>query len=1466
LTNSIDIQISFTPVFNAQAFNSIISAVKSSLGDLGKNIQLLDVDRLNADMSKFVNQANQELKGIHVQAIDSTEFAAAGQKAGAQFKENAEEGINGLESVFAQLGVMAAGAFAFKEIYEGVASFIEAGAQMIEQSEKMKLAFAQAGIATEDLDKTVADVIQGITELSNQFAIPIAEIQKYSQVAAAIGGATGQANKDLTMLAIGVEKVTAGMVSGEMAIRVFSKSVTDPETEMSMGRLTKQFPALTAALKGITDPAEKTAAALRFFGPTFAELAAQAEGPIGSFNRLVNSSERLKQSIGAAAIEAFAPLIRTIADDVVPALTSVITFFGSLNESATPLADIVKIAGIAFAAMAIGLGVASIAAVASVPIFASMAVAVWAALAPILPFVAAAALLGVAIADLAGAFDQSTESKIKDSEASEELIKKQEEQNLSNQKLAQSNLDLIADYQRLIQVHAKAAAGTEEYNKENKQLLAMQEKLARSYPGVIQLGEDHSASIEKLKSNLSLYNVELDKSTESNHQLVLEYEELGKKADNMQHMENLSTEEKKRLRDATAELNNEFPGVISSTKSFTENLDSLKTHAGMSSNELRKLVEQMTGLQEKQIEIVKDTQRLRVQAAGEALASLLPWTNTLLGIGAASAGANEQITYSFNRLKATLDPGTIEEQWINLFNLINNSKIGDKDKLSAIDALDKLKQAKLAELDLFAGINKQDAEMTGKAKDRVNYEIEISKLRKEYQTLSKDAWDAEAKSLKAQIEGDKTVSKAKADQYEKEISNIGKVDKEKDKQAQKDVEYANHINDLLVKQAEERAKFNETVTKQTFDNQIKEWQAYEAAIKEAPDLSESEKVKYTAEAEQQILDIKQKQEDDAFSYSRMMADEKADYELMKAILSDKSLLKDKKDYEDEYAKIRADGKKSEEQRYQELQILNDKYQKAVLSSITDDGARENVERAIDNNIQELKIESVAGLKAIDDKYNTERLKSAIDFEKKYSDAITKEWIADDAAYLKLLEANGADQISMRKTINQEMLALQYNDVFDPALGTDVTPQQLARYEDYLDKKKALNLSYEKEKANLISDDVEREKQVQLIAAQEVYDKQVALANGSAALELRATQDLANAKAKILSESALKDNNILAGSLDAFKAFSAGLQDMDFGKSVWAGFQAGMSSASKSLKDFTKNSMAKAIDDVNLYGTNTEKGAKAISSAWSDVALNAAGSLLQLEATNKLTLKSTVAAALDALQAMVPIFAAQIFGAIMGTVWSAATAEIAGIAVYAGIMVGLEGLVLAAKAAVAGMWTGGPIEGGERIIRVNERGQEFVMNAGATAKNLKDFKDINDKNLSIEEYVMAYRPDITGKIADDKIIEIYRQSEIQKELIEARLEKQYQASINQQGKIEIMLKNERRQSSEIIGQLTKQNMDLKDANDAILEELRNNTQEVKRWKTAISTRINVKFDGTMRADGGDMVGVIERARVKSLRNS
>jgi|GEM_PF-6211253 len=110
-------------------------------------------------------------------------------------------------------------------------------------------------------------------------------------------------------------------------------------------------------------------------------------------------------------------------------------------------------------------------------------------------------------------------------------------------------------------------------------------------------------------------------------------------------------------------------------------------------------------------------------------------------------------------------------------------------------------------------------------------------------------------------------------------------------------------------------------------------------------------------------------------------------------------------------------------------------------------------------------------------------------------------------------------------------------------------------------------------------------------------------------------------------------------------------------------------------------------------------------------------------------KILVGTALQALDSLVPIIVAQITGVQLASPnpANALSFGTAGIASAIALTATFKGLVALAKSA-AGFKDGGLVKGGQQFIRINEVGQEFVMNAQSTKAFLPELQQLNSGHL------------------------------------------------------------------------------------------------------------------------------------------
>lgn len=189
----------------------------------------------------------------------------------------------------------------------------------------------------------------------------------------------------------------------------------------------------------------------------------------------------------------------------------------------------------------------------------------------------------------------------------------------------------------------------------------------------------------------------------------------------------------------------------------------------------------------------------------------------------------------------------------------------------------------------------------------------------------------------------------------------------------------------------------------------------------------------------------------------------------------------------------------------------------------------------------------------------------------------------------------------------------------------------------------------------------------------------------------------------------------------------------FNTSIAESFSEMSSKAAKNLQD---NLAAMSTSGVDAYTQ--------LQSTLEDTATIFVSSTVAMAAESGKLWKAMTIGLLEAVKAQVATLSALILGQEL------AKESVFGIPIAAMLTGLLVGALSAAEAAVkaAKFEHGGLVLGGEQLIRINEAGQEFVMNHAATMKNLGAFEEINKRNITIEQYAREKRLTYPEKPAFD----------------------------------------------------------------------------------------------------------------------
>lgn len=164
--------------------------------------------------------------------------------------------------------------------------------------------------------------------------------------------------------------------------------------------------------------------------------------------------------------------------------------------------------------------------------------------------------------------------------------------------------------------------------------------------------------------------------------LASEYEKLGSKA-------NRSADEERRLGEVQKQLNGQYPGLITSTRGFSENLSAVKNAAQQSRTELGRLGAEMLKIEAQSREVAARMSVLKVNAAEEDLRSAIKSAASTLGIGGGDA-ADTFLRQFASKIRSA-------ESEVALAKAFNDSILG-LDQLATQEGFDANEKLKIADL------------------------------------------------------------------------------------------------------------------------------------------------------------------------------------------------------------------------------------------------------------------------------------------------------------------------------------------------------------------------------------------------------------------------------------------------------------------------------------------------------------------------------------------------------------------------------------------------------------------------------------------------------------------------------------------------------------------------------------------------------------------------------------------------
>lgn len=1472
MANNLEINVNVNPQLNDGKLNEINSKIKSTLEMSGGTVTIAsDTSKLQSDLTDVSNKAQDTLKN-------------AGNQAGKGFTENLGKSLSGVQNVFQNMMGTILGVFGGNVLTKGVSGIvgsfeglIEKGKASLMATQNLSIAFAQAGKSGKELQAAIGETAKFAGELSNKYAMSVAQVRQFSQSAASLTGATGQQNKDLTQLAIGIEKASNGMVSGEMAIRLFGKGVSDPESQFAMQRLTKQFPALGAAMKGIKDPSEATTAALQFFAPTFKEMENQANGPIGSMQRLENSLNMIKSSIGKLIVEAVAPFIQAFANMLMPAVQRVMTFINGLKPLIEPLKPLfvglgaaVGVAAIALTALSAGnyfmgminqagtfaaqiiktvipsLYAQGIAADTNTFSFATM----WAtALAPATLVIAALALVGLALVllykyvqpvkdyfdktwavikagalaiwevlkgmaegiwklftgDFSGAIESFSNIGAKAGGAFKDSLN----DSLDNIEWEKAKTNLDDAFKKGVEISAKVNSQEalkgfiNDYADAKKQIDELNAKQASGG-----LTQDETLNLEQLKTKAQQTASEIAKIAPAT------------KA-------NIST-----IIDANGNITETYDINIAKAKEFansTANNDALKKSANDYSQALSKQVDVMNEQVNRQKDLKAQIDRT---SSPELRDALMKRYNE----------ENQAIEKNKNSIIASYTEG-------GKASLLTNEafeKLGKTLNITGEQARQMLLSKELEEAGKNGSITDAQigaiAQKYGKTFDEAKkIVVEQQKITAETQKSKEAAmgWgDAVSDIGKKQKEAQEAIAKAMLErkkgniteeEYNRQITEGNKKLKEANKDAAERTAIAKEFNKHAEYQAvkvDELGKQETKQAKQAKESKEQLLDKYDIMVKTNQKNLENLKTQAEIEAAQKGMKLTDQQ---SLAFAQIdLNNKKKQLDLLKEIVKEKggavnidsqglmtidwgkSKLdsKGKEKLNDELEKAAVELNKSKLAGVQlEGKINIDEVQlKKDIAKLEYESAKINIEAGIkigvnvESDLAKLELEHLAS--QVEDaqkeinKYSffseyadPKKLKEAQnnmasltlkqgELQSKYSNLQQKE-------KLQLIEDTNKREkelaiFDLQTKYSQEVLLTRGNEGAKFALWSEFQKKKLDIEEEYNKKVEsstnsvfknlgaALTQSFANFKIELPKSSATREVEAvkksqeelkkQYDSGEIVYNNYIEKQN-----ELDKKREEAANKHSVVMGAIFKSlNSALAQSIQ--KTIDTLQKQLDDSMKEIGETQKLLLQSNKEYNDAKNNSdIAGMMEADKTRGELNEKQLKAEQTFYSSLTAQQSMYAAQMLVQGKSFWKAMALAALGALKTMIPIWSAQLFGFSMIDSWGNIAVALLKQAAF---VVTMESLVAVAQNAINGYWTGGLIGGGEQLVRVNEKGQEFIFNALTTAKNLKAFELMNKENLSVDEYAGKYLS--TDKLMNTHVF-VNESRALREELVNTQLE-------------------------------------------------------------------------------------------------
>ncbi|MDA3843262.1 MAG: phage tail tape measure protein [Candidatus Kapabacteria bacterium] len=819
---------------------------------------------------------------------------------------------------------------------------------------------------------------------------------------------------------------------------------------------------------------------------------------------------------------------------------------------------------------------------------------------------------------------------------------------------------------------------------------------------------------------------ELNLATQDNEigtlRLIDQYEALGGQATR-------TTAEEQQLVKIKEELNSAYPGVISKTKTFDQTLLDLSKKAGLSRDKLAELRGEFDALSDKEFKVNTDIAENNFDTLRNKLKDLASGSSAVLSVSYDKALDELTKKIDTGKTKEEIQAATVDlQQFINklhkeskaskLWDLSTVNKVDADEYKEMLDVTGQLSAGTIAQLDAVEANEARLADT--RSESYKEYESKIKKVVEVMDTLSKPKYVQNLETLKGQFDklldvelnmkdGERGKMEAlytnALNSYKKFKNDEGEVDEKaaalrekasaaREKAAADYERFIERSNATQLKntQALESAKLNVA---------IKGLEARKAGIESEAGL-ESSRIASLIDLNDQLLAIRLKSVNvnlsdgstasmtDALA-TRMnneIAAETKKYEAFKDLagLGKTQKINAEKEFAETLAAIQAKYLQSNADKVSALTEKHAKEDAALRAKLGEAAERERimqiesrVERerelaisearatyeedlALAGTNEDMKLDAylrfISAKKAADDQYHSESASASISALKSLTASMT-------STFSSMEMPEGADRSA---SIRENIAAIKEEE---DELKASYRRGEVDRTE-YLTRLNQL--------------DREREREIKKLGA----SASAVLDHLNAGLAASFAQASESATAAMLKN---RDLHLTLLDAAAEKEREIGEQKLLYAQQMEQGRYAAALETAENIKALN--------DDQNKI---TKKATDISARMYGQMAVSIGASMGTAMASGKSMLKAMVVSALSALQAMVPVFSAQILGGSLATPQSVMTAGGAGFAQWALMTAGLTAVVAAASVAVSSMKF---FKGTSRVVGLGTRTSDGV---------------------------------------------------------------------------------------------------------------------------------------------------------------